>query len=154
LDYHDRLKANDGTLAASDSSMSSTDSSGVLLIAIFFAGATAILLCVGTALLAPGSVFEAVWSLYPARRSLLMPYHAWLAPGFLILAIVMASASVGCFRRRKWGWCLAVAIFVVNGLSDAAQLLFGRILEGGIGVAVAVAILYYLLRPAVRALFS
>jgi len=134
--------------------MSRTDSLGVLLIAIFFAGATVVLVGVGTALLAPGSAFEAVWDLYPARRLLLMPYRAWLAPGFLMLAIAMASASIGCFRRRWWGWCLAVAIFVVNGLGDAAQLLFGHILEGGIGVAVAGAILFYLLRPAVRALFA
>lgn len=134
--------------------MSRTDSWGVLFIAIFFAGATAILLCVGMALLAPGSAFEAVWGLYPARRSLLMPYRAWLAPGFLFLAIAMALASIGCFRRRRWGWRLAVAIFVVNGLGDLAQLLFGHFLEGGIGVAVAGAILCYLSRPATRSLFA
>jgi hypothetical protein len=122
--------------------------------AMFLAGATVILLCVGTALLAPGSAFEAVWGLYPARRPLLMPYRAWLAPGFLMLAIVMASASIGWFRRRTWGWRLAVAIFVVNGLGDCAQLFLGHVLEGGIGVAAAGAILFYLSRPAVRALFT
>ena len=106
------------------------------------------------ALLAPGSAFEEVWGLYPARRSLLMPYRAWLAPGFLLLAIAMALASIGCFRRRRWGWRLAVAIFVVNGLGDLAQLLFGHFLEGGIGVAVAGAILCYLSRPATRSLFA
>lgn len=127
---------------------------GVILIAIFFALATAILFSVGTALLAPGSAFEAIWSVYPARRSLLMPYRAGLGPGFLLLGIVMASASIGCFRRRKWGWWLAVAIFTVEGVSDAAQLLLGNLLEGGVGVAVAGAILFYLSRPDVRAIFA
>jgi hypothetical protein len=46
-----------------------------------------------------------------------MPYRVWLAPVFLMLAIVMVSASIGCFRRRICGWRLAVAIFLVNGLS-------------------------------------
>jgi hypothetical protein len=127
---------------------------GVSSIAIFFAIATCILLGVGLALLRPGSMLEVIWKLYPARRALLMPYRMWLAPGFLILAIVMVSASVGCFRRRIWGWWLAIAIFVINGLSDAGQILIGHFLEGSIGVAVAGAILFYLLRPKVRETFT
>lgn len=99
-------------------------------------------------------MLEVVWKLYPARRSLLMPYRMWLGPGFLILAIVMVSASVGCFRRRIWGWWLAITIFVINGLSDAGQILVGHFLEGGIGVAVAGAILFYLSRPKVRGTFT
>jgi hypothetical protein len=103
---------------------------GVFLIALFFAIATCILLGVGTALLLPGSKLEVIWKLYPARRAVLMPYRVWLGPGFLILAIVMASASIGCFRRRIWGWWLAVFIFLINGLSDAGQILIGHFLEG------------------------
>ena len=127
---------------------------GVSLIAIFFAIATCILLGVGIALLRPGSALEVIWKLYPARRALLMPYRMWLGRGFLILAIVMVSASFGCLRRRIWGWWLAIAIFVINGLSDAGQILIGHFLEGGIGVAVAGAILFYLSRPKVRGTFT
>jgi hypothetical protein len=43
---------------------------GVFLIAVFFAIAICILVSVGTALLLPGSAMEAIWKLYPARRSL------------------------------------------------------------------------------------
>ena len=123
---------------------------GVFLIALFFAIATCILLGVGTALLLPGSKLEIIWKLYPARRAMLMLYRVWLGPGFLILAIVMASASIGCFRRRIWGWWLAVVIFLINGLSDAGQILIGYFLEGGVGVAIAGVILFYLSRPHVR----
>ena len=49
-------------------------------------------------------MLEVIWTLYPARRALLLPYWMWLGPGFLILGIVMVSTSVGCFRRRIWGW--------------------------------------------------
>lgn len=127
---------------------------GVFLLGISFAVATCILLSAGTALLLPGSQFEVIWSLYPARRSLLMPYRVWLGPAFLTLAIAMVSASIGCFRRRKWGWWLSVAIFLVNGVSDMAQILLGHFLEGGIGVAAAGAILFYLSRPKVRGTFT
>jgi hypothetical protein len=127
---------------------------GVFAMAVFFALATCILLGVGTALLLPGSAFEAVWAAYPARRALLMPYRVWLGPGFLAFAGTMASASLGCFLRRKWGWRLAVAIFTVNGLGDVTQFLSGHVLEGAVGVAAAAAILFYLWRPAVRAAFA
>jgi hypothetical protein len=125
-----------------------------LLIALFFAIATCILLDVGATLLWPGSKLEVIWKLYPARRSLLMPYGMWLGPSFLMLAIVMVYASIGCFRGRIWGWRLAVAIFLVNGLSDVAQIFMGHFLEGGIGVAAAGVILFYLSRPHVRGAFT
>jgi len=99
-------------------------------------------------------MLEVIWKLYPARRAVLMPYRVWLGPGFLILAIIMASASIGCFRRRIWGWWLAVIIFLINGLSDAGQILIGHFREGGIGVAVAGFILFYLSQPHVRGAFT
>lgn len=126
---------------------------GVFLIAIFFAVATMILLGVGLALLLPGSAMETVWRAYPARRAILMPYRAWLAPVFLALAAAMGAASIGGFLQRKWGWWLAVAIFAVNGLGDAGQIALGHWAEGAIGVLAAGAILFYLLRPGVRAAY-
>jgi hypothetical protein len=134
--------------------MSETRPWGVLLIAVFFAAATLVLVAVGTALLLPGSKLEAVWTLYPARRALLMPYRAWLGPGFLLLSAAMASAGAGCLLHRRWGWWLSAAIFAANGVGDMAQLLMGRVLEGGVGVAVTAAVLIYLSRPAVRAAFA
>jgi hypothetical protein len=127
---------------------------GIFLIAIFFAVASCILIGVGMALLLPGSKLEAIWVLYPARRSLLMPYRIWLVPGFLTLAMGTVVASIGCFRHRKSGWWLAVGIFLVNGISDSGQILLGHLVEGAIGVTVAAAILLYLSRAKVRAAFT
>lgn len=127
---------------------------GVLLMGIFFAIATCILVSVGLALLFPESVMEVVWKAYPARRALLLPHREWLGPGFLTLAVAMASAGAGCVLQRKWGWWLAVAIFALNGLGDAAQIVLGHYVEGAIGVAAAGTILFYLSRPRVRAAFG
>lgn len=49
---------------------------------------------------------------------------------------------------------LVVTIFAVNGLDDAAQILIGRFLEGGIGIVAAGAILFYLSRQKVRGAFT
>ena len=124
------------------------------LLGVFFALATLILLGAGAALLLPGTAAEIVWRLYEARRALLMPYRAWLGPGFLMLAIAMASASYGCFKRRAWGRELAIAIFAVNGIGDVVQIFIGHILEGTIGVTAAGLLIYWLTRPAVKRAFA
>jgi hypothetical protein len=66
----------------------------------------------------------------------------------------MALASVGCLRHREWGWWLAVSIFAINGFGDAIQMVLGHFLEGGIGVVVTGALLFYLFRRGVRDFFS
>jgi hypothetical protein len=81
---------------------------------------------------------------------MLMPYRALLGPLFVFLAVIMALASAGNFLNRRWGWWLAVGIFSANGLGDVVQLLGGRFIEGGIGVAAAGATLFYLTRPKVH----
>ncbi|HEX3809436.1 MAG TPA: hypothetical protein VH000_09775 [Rhizomicrobium sp.] len=126
----------------------------ITLIAVFFAIATAILLVTGVALLWPGTFLDQIWHLNESRRALLMPYRIFLAPRFIIMALPMALASVGCFLRRRWGWWLTLAIFLVNGLGNAAQLFVGHIMEGMIGVGVAALLIAFLLRPRVRAIFS
>ncbi len=127
---------------------------GVLLIAVFFALSICVLVSVGTALWLPGSFMEVVWKLYPARRAEMMPYRALMVPGFFALATAMLFTSIGLLRFRRWGWWLAVTLFVTNGLIDFSQIFMGRVLEGAIGVPVACAIIYYLTWPSIRSSFT
>ncbi len=124
------------------------------LLGLFFGFAALVTLGVGTALLWPDSVAQVLWSLYEARRALLMPYRAWLGPGFVLLGLVMTAASFGCFARRPWGRWLACAIFAVNGLSDIVQLAAGNVAEGAVGVTAAGLLLYWLTRPPVKDAFA
>lgn len=127
---------------------------GIVLLATFFAVAAILLTVVCAALIFPGSPLEAIWRLHPARRAVLMPYREVLAPGFLALVPVFVAAGIGCLRRREWGRRLALAIFLVNGAGDAVQLIMGRVIEGGVGVAAAGALVFALTRPSVRARFA
>ncbi len=124
------------------------------ILGAFFALATLILISAGIALAWPGTFFDAIWNLSEARHVQLMPYRAWLGPGFLSLAVVFATASAGCFWRRRWGLNLAVTIFVVNGISDAAQLFMGNFTGGLVGIAAASVIIYWLSRSNVTSLFQ
>ena len=125
-----------------------------ILLGVFFALATLILVSVSTALFFPGTAAEIVWKAYEARRAMLMPYRVWLAPGFLALAMAMASASSGCFSRRSWGRHLAIAIFAVNGAGDVVQLALGNIVEGAIGVVAAGLLIFWLSRTSVKEAFA
>ena len=76
------------------------------------------------------------------------------ASSFLLLGATLAAAGMGWFKRRLWGWRLAVAIIAIQVLGGFVNVFLGRIVEGGIGVAIAGALLFYLLRAKVRAVFK
>lgn len=107
------------------------------VLGLFFAAATFLLLVTGISMLWPGSVLDDIWALNPARRPELMAVRVLLGPGIFLLCVPMLAASIGSFKRRPWGRVLAMAIFAVNGIGDAVQLVLGRWFEGGIGIAVA-----------------
>jgi hypothetical protein len=121
-----------------------------VILAIFFAAATILLVVVAISLLAPGSPLDAVWWGSEKKLALLAPYRGLAGPGFLLLAVFMAAAAVGCYRRRGWGWGLAVAVISANAAGDVAQIFAGRTGDGVFGVVIAGVILVWLTTRAVR----
>lgn len=73
---------------------------------------------------------------------------------FLVLSALLAVATLGWFKRRYWGWLLAVAVIATQVLGDAANLFLGHFLQGIVGVLIAGALLLYLLRRDVRSHFQ
>jgi len=76
-----------------------------------------------------------------------------MAVAFLTFSLVLVSAAYGWFRRRRWGWMLAVGIIATQVVGDFVNIAIGRVLEGTFGVVVAGLLLFWLLRPNVRAAF-
>ncbi len=72
----------------------------------------------------------------------------------MLLSVALGVTCVGWFRRRVWGWWLAVVILSTQILGDLLELYSGRILEGTIGVLLAGALVFYLLREKVRGAFG
>lgn len=119
---------------------------------LFFAAVTASL--AGITLLFPGIALERMWLLNPRAHQELAPLGRMVGIPFLFLGAVLAVAGVGWFKRRLWGWKLAVAVIAVQVLGDLVNVFMGRVVEGGIGVAIAGALLWYLLHAKVRAVFE
>jgi hypothetical protein len=108
----------------------------------------------GTTLLWPGTVLDRAWALNPMAYRQLAPFAASAGVLFLCLSFALATAATGWFKRRHWGWILAVTIISVQVIGDLVNVLRGDFVRGGIGVAIAGALLFYLLRPKVRMAFA
>ena len=124
------------------------------LLGLFFAFATIMCLLAGTSLLTPGGPLDPIWRVKAEEHRSLLAIGPGVGIGFLLLALVMLAASVGSFRRTRWGRQLAIAILAVNAMGDAARIASGAVAEGLIGVAAAGAILWWLTRRPVRAAFD
>ena len=107
----------------------------------------------GTTLVCRGTFLDDIWVLNPTAYRQLTPLSRSFGAVFLLLAVVLASAAVGWFRRRLWGWRLAIVVIVIQVIGDVVNLLRGDFVRGPIGIAVAGAVLIYLLRQDVKRLF-
>lgn len=102
----------------------------------------------------PGTAFDRVWVLNPRAYRELASFGKAVGFPFLLLGVTLAIASLGWFKRRLWGWWLAVIVIGTQVSGDLVSIYMGRIFEGILGVALAGALFLYLLRAKVRAMFS
>jgi hypothetical protein len=107
----------------------------------------------GATLLWRGTAFDRIWTLNPRAYKELAPLGKVVGIPFLMLGVLLAVACMGWFKRRVWGWRLAVAIIAIQVLGDLVNAFRSDAVRGGVGFVIAGALLVYLLRPEVRAAF-
>ena len=110
-------------------------------------------LLAGVTLVSPGTVLDRMWVLNPRAHQQLAPLGKAVGIPFLLLSAGLGAAALGWFNHRSWGWRLAVFIIATQILGDIANIFMGRIWEGSVGTIIAGALLLYLLRPNVKAVF-
>ena len=108
----------------------------------------------GTTLVWPGTTLDRIWVLNPRAHLQLIPLGPRVGLAFLLLALALGAAAVGWFQNKRWGWQLAVCIIAIQVLGDLVNLLTGDYIRGVTGVVTAGALLTYLCRPPIKALFS
>ena len=107
-----------------------------------------------TTLLRQGTPLDRLWALNPTAYNQLAPLGGIVVIVFLALAATLITAGIGWFRRRLWGWRLAVIIISTQVLGDVVNCVRGDWLRGGTGVVIAGALLLFLLQPRIRAAFA
>ncbi len=129
-------------------------SAGLTAVGIFLCFGATMAGLAGTTLLWHGTVLDCAWNLNPTAYRQLAPLGPPAGILFLLLSAALAAAAIGWFKRRNWGWRLAVAIISVQFVGDLVNTIRGDFVKGGIGAAIAGALLFYLLRPNVRMAFA
>jgi hypothetical protein len=103
---------------------------GVAAIGVFlFFGATMAGLA-ATTLIWPGTSLDRAWDLNPTAYQQLAPLGGKVGILFLLLAAALVISGIGWFRRRLWGWRLAVVIIGIQVLGDLINLVRGDWLRG------------------------
>jgi hypothetical protein len=101
-----------------------------------------------------GTALDRLWVLNPLAYKQLAPLGNTVGLLFLVLGAALTTAGFGWFRRRLWGWRLAVVIIATQFLGDVVNCVRGDLLRGGIGLIIAGALLLFLLQPKIRSRFA
>ena len=127
---------------------------GFTAIGIFLFVAAIIATLAAATLLRRGTALDRLWDLNPAAYKQLAPVGGTVGILFLLLGVALATAAIGWFRRRLWGWRLAVVIIATQVLGDIVNVVRGDLLRGGTGAIIAGALLLFLFRPKLRSMFA
>jgi len=68
----------------------------------------------GTTLIWRGTLLDHIWVLNAPAYKQLAPFGKAVGIPFLVLSAALAGSGVGWFRRRLWGWRLAVVIIATQ----------------------------------------
>src|SRR5882757_8723157 len=110
---------------------------GIIAVGIFLFFGTIMASLAGTTLVWPGTILDRMWAInVPAYRRL-APFGKIVGIPFLLLGATLAVAGRGWFKRRLWGWRLAVAIIVTQVFGDFVNVFRGDVVRGGVGFVVA-----------------
>jgi len=97
-----------------------------------------------------GTPLDRLWVLNQMAYKRLVPTGRPVGILFLLLSGALTTAGIGWFRRRPWGWRLAVVIIATQVVGDLVNCVRGDLLRGGTGVIIAGALLLFLWRPKIR----
>ena len=97
-----------------------------------------------------GTPLDRLWVLNQMAYKRLVPMGRVVGVLFLLLSGALTTAGIGWFRRRPWGWRLAVVIIATQVVGDLVNCVRGDLLRGGTGVIVAGALLLFFWRPKIR----
>lgn len=126
---------------------------GITTIGIFLLFGALMAFLAGTMLIWPGTALDRLWALNMRAYWQLAPFRNSAGVLFLALGAILSAAGIGWLRRRRWGLRLAAILFAAQVLGNLMNAFTGDIVRGGVGFIIAAALLIYILRSNVRALF-
>jgi hypothetical protein len=115
------------------------------LVALFVIGTCASFIS-AVSLLFPGSFLELIWQLNPRAREGFSRIGGWAIVLMIVVCGACVLTAIGLWRRRPWGYWLAVLMLLINLAGDLINVMTGAEPQAIIGVPIVLLILVYLLR--------
>ena len=120
---------------------------GTTLLTIFFAAGALICLMTVLALAFPGSFLESIWRLKPQARLQFLQIGRGFSIGLMIIVGSACGArAIGLARNAEWGRRVAIAVLSINLVGDSLNALLRHDPRTLVGLPVAIAMIWYLLR--------
>jgi hypothetical protein len=107
----------------------------------------------GVSLLWRGTALDRMWALNKPAHAVFSSMTPLVGLLFLILSATLVLTTIGWFRRKLWGWWLAIAILTTQVIGDIVNAIRGEFLHGITGIAIASALLMLVLWRDVREQF-
>jgi Predicted membrane protein (DUF2127) len=127
---------------------------GVIALLALFAIGTCASFISAVSLTFPGSFLEPIWRLNPKAHEGFTHIGSWAIVLMIAVSIACLLTMIGLWRRRRWGYWLAVFMLVMNLGGDVLNVIIGTEPRAVIGVPVVTVILIYLMRKQTRNHFS
>ena len=127
---------------------------GVIALLMLFVIGTCASFISAVSLTFPGSFLEPIWDLNPHARAGFSRVGSWAIVLMICVCIACLFTVVGLWRRRSWGYWLAVVMLVVNLCGDVVNVISGIEPRAIIGIPIVGMILAYLLRKRTRYHFN
>ncbi len=126
---------------------------GITALSMFFLFGAAASFVSSISLFFPGSFLERMWRLNPRARAGFADMGVWAIVLMCAVCVACASAAVGLWRGKRWGYWLAVALLAINLLGDIVNVLLGTEPRAVFGIPIVVAIFAFLMSGQVRRFF-
>ena len=117
---------------------------GIRLLVVFFSFGTLMSSLTIFLLLFPKTILEPLWRLNPDAHAAFQSLGRWSIFSMIVVGAACASAAAGLAKRAVWGWRLAIAVLVINGLGDTINAVARHDPRTLIGIPVAGALIMYL----------
>jgi uncharacterized membrane protein (DUF2068 family) len=127
---------------------------GITALSIFSFVASVLAGVAALSLAFPDSPLEPMWQLNPRGHHGLARLHGWAVLLLAGVSLACGVTGIGLWRRRRWGYALAVAGLAMHLVADVLNVVSGTEPRAIIGIPIVVALLVYLRRPEVRSAFS
>jgi hypothetical protein len=126
----------------------------ITALSIFFAAGAFISFTSAISLIFPDSFLQPMWKLNPRALEVFQSMGFWASVLMSVVSIFCSLAAYGLWNGKIWGYCIAIGMLIINLISDIYNFGSGIEPRAFIGIPIVILILFFIMKPEIRAYFQ